>query len=79
MSDHLQTALVNGLCFAVPTIIVSLINRSHVSKKIGEVHLQINSRLDELLEAEKGVSRLEGMAEQKEISEREKKAPSSTQ
>jgi len=72
MTDPVKTALITGLLYAVPTVVVGILNRKHVSGKIEEVRLQINGRLEQLLKSEKGASHAEGMAEQKEISEREK-------
>ncbi len=66
MSDPVAIAIITGLSMAVPTIITSVINRRHVSEKLAEYHLQVNSRLDQLMKAEKGVSHAEGMEAQKQ-------------
>ena len=71
MSDPVLIAVITGVCFAAPTVAVSIINRNHVSGKIAEVHLQINSRFDQLLRAEKGLSHAEGMEAQKQQDKRE--------
>ncbi len=67
MSEPVQIAVIAGLCAAVPPIIVSIINRHHVSSKIEAVHVQINSRMDEWMKAQKSISHAEGMADQRQI------------
>jgi len=66
MTDPVKTALITGLLYAVPTVVVGILNRKHVSGKIEEVRLQINGRLEQLIKSEKEVSHAEGMADQKQ-------------
>ena len=76
MTESLQIAIIAGLCAGLPPIIVSCINRIHVSRKINEVHVQINSRMDSWMAAAKALShsegKVEGAAEQKASDERDK-------
>ncbi len=58
-----KIAVIAGLCAGLPPIIVSVINRIHVSRRVEAVHVQINSRMDEWIEAAKALSRAEGVAE----------------
>ena len=62
--------MIAGLCAAIPPVIVSFINRHHVSSKIEAVHLQINSRMDEWIRAQKSISHAEGMADQRKQDEK---------
>ena len=71
MSDHVVTVLV-ALITIIPTTLGVLVlwlqgrnNRKENKKEINEIHIAINSRMTELLNATKGESKAEGKAEGK--------------
>jgi hypothetical protein len=72
MSDDLiiEVLKLAGIGVTLIISILGLLKSNRTSKKIGEVHLQINSRMDELLklnrESSKAEGNLEGRAQMKE-------------
>lgn len=71
MSDTVTTAIITGLCTAVPVLVASYFNRYRVASKIDGLHVQINSRLDQLIEAKENIAHAKGVSDQKRISESE--------
>ncbi len=65
---HWDTIVV-AVIAAVPGVIAALLGRYN-SQKIGEVHLAVNSRMDELLDAARRGAFGEGQQQEREKQER---------
>ena len=63
MSDPVTVAVITGLCTSLAPVILSIFNRI----KLREYHLQINSRLDELIKAKEAAAHAKGVSDQKQI------------
>lgn len=61
MSDTVQIALITGMTTIVVTLVTVLFNK--VSSKIESIHVDINSRLSELVLTSKQAAHAEGKAE----------------
>ena len=66
-AQAITVAVITGLCYAVPSIVSSYVNRAKVQAKLQDLHLQINSRLDELIKARELAAHAKGVADQKQI------------
>jgi hypothetical protein len=63
MSDAVTVAVITGLCTSLAPVALSILNRI----KLREYHLQINSRLDELIKAKEAAAHARGMSDQKQV------------
>jgi hypothetical protein len=67
MSDAVTVAVITGLCTSLAPVVLSVLNRI----KLHEYHLQINSRLDELMDAREKAAHAKGVADQKQFAKDE--------
>jgi len=60
-----DTIIIAAIIAAIPPTLTAYVAFKSIKKDVREVHLSLNSRLDQLLQSEKIISRAEGVREGK--------------